>query len=67
MINKDQQHYDAIMDAINSGVTSVNYAGKTVAYRDLGEMMRIAQMLRAKLGLSRSLRSGTLTYHSRYE
>ena len=54
----------AIQDAIASGVTSVSYEGKTTSFRSLDEMLRIAAILSAALGLSKQAAT-VLVQHDR--
>lgn len=57
---------DALEEAIYSGATTVTYSGKTVTYRSLDEMTRIARFLAKKLGRTgANPRVATITYRTR--
>lgn len=45
-----QAQLTALEEAIASGATSVSYEGKTVTYRSLDDMSRIASIIRNALG-----------------
>jgi len=42
----------ALEESIAEGVVKVKYSDKEVEYRSLDEMMKIAEMMRKKLGLT---------------
>ena len=57
---------EALEEAIFSGATTVTYSGKTVTYRSIDEMTRVAQYLGRRLGRKgASSRVATLTYRNR--
>ena len=57
---------DALEEAIGSGALTVTYAGKTVTYRSLDEMTRIAGFLARKIGRKgANPRVATMTYKNR--
>ena len=57
---------DALEEAIFSGATTVTYSGKTVTYRSIDEMTRVARYLAQRLGRKGSKpRVATLTYRNR--
>ena len=60
---------DALEEAIFSGALTVTYSGKTVTYRSLDEMTRVARYLSRRLGITGALpRVATMTYrHRRYD
>ena len=60
---------EALEEAIFAGALTVSYAGKTVTYRSLDEMTRIAGYLSRRLGRPGATpRVATLTYrHRRYD
>ena len=52
----------AIETAYASGATSVSHNGKTVNYRNLQEMERIMNTIRAALGVTNATNAPTVTY-----
>lgn len=44
-----QEQYDALLDAIASGATTVSYSGKTIQYRSLQDMIIIAKVMQRHL------------------
>jgi len=55
----------ALQTAIASGATSVSYEGKTVQYRSLDEMLRIANIMAIALGIIPPPDSTILAAHYR--
>lgn len=47
-----QADLDALDKAIKSGARRVRRGDRDVEYRDLGEMLRVREMIRADLGLT---------------
>lgn len=47
-----QAQLNALEEAIATGATAITYEGKRVEYRNLDEMMRIRDTMRAALGLN---------------
>jgi hypothetical protein len=45
-----QAQLDALMNAYNSGASTVTYEGKTVTYRSLPEMQAVIVSLQTQLG-----------------
>tara|TARA_B100001063_G_scaffold234342_1_gene251601 strand:- start:1368 stop:1589 length:222 start_codon:yes stop_codon:yes gene_type:complete len=47
-----QAGLDAIEEAIGGGFLEVEYDGKKIRYRTLDELLRVRNMIRAKLGMT---------------
>lgn len=63
---KMSEMMDALEEAIFSGATTITYSGKTVTYRSLDEMTRVARYLAKRLGRSGAKpRVATITYKNR--
>lgn len=43
------EQYNALKEAIASGVTNVTYGDKTVGYRSIAEMKEVVKMMEAEL------------------
>lgn len=45
-----EEKYEAILDAITSGATSITYSGKSVSYRSIDHMVAVARMIQRMMG-----------------
>lgn len=53
--------YSALVAAITTGATEVNYGDKKVTYRSVNEMIRIKNMMEAELGINKTKSKKVLT------
>jgi len=47
-----QQQYEDLVAAIAEGVTSVSSNGRQVSYRNLGDMMKLRDLMAEELGIA---------------
>ena len=52
--------YDALIESIAAGTTAVSYSGKSVTYRSLDDMIKLAKIMQRSLGIRKGVNAVNL-------
>ena len=52
--SSEEERYQALKEAYESGATNINYAGKSITYRNPDELLKVLRQMERRLGLSKA-------------
>ena len=52
--SNEEERYQALKEAYESGATNINYAGKSITYRNPDELLKVLRQMERRLGLSKA-------------
>ena len=53
-MSSEEERYQALKEAYESGATNINYAGKSITYRNPDELLKVLRQMERRLGLSKA-------------
>ena len=59
-----REQYDALLEAIASGASTLSYGGKNIAYRSVDDMIRTARLMQSQLGIAKENYSSNFQYRN---